>query len=70
MADFDSGPVLQVNTRQQIMILDEGLCTLPKTLKDRKKRRLFGSVQIKHLVIEFRPIKDIGDNFRAIAIVV
>ena len=40
MADSDSGPGSQVNTRQQAMILDERLCPLPKTLKNRKKRRV------------------------------
>ena len=52
------------------MILDERLCALPKTMEDGKKES--GSVQIKlklHLS-GFHLIKAIGDNFRAIAIVV
>ena len=35
----DSGPVSQANTRQQTIILAEGLSNLPKTLIDREKRR-------------------------------
>ena len=72
MADSNSGPESQTNTHQQGIILDEQLCISPKTLKDRKKMRV-GSVQIKlkhNKVIELRLIKGIGDNFRAIAIVV
>ena len=37
LTDSDSGTETKVNTRQP-MILDERLCTLPKTLKDEKKR--------------------------------
>ena len=40
LIDSDSSPESQVYTRQQTMILDERLCIRPKTVKDRKKRRV------------------------------
>ena len=68
MADSDSDPESQVNTRQQTMILDERLCTLPKTLKYGKKRRVIVCRYILSVifVIEFHTINGIGDSFRRI----
>ena len=68
-ADSDSGSESRANTRQQTMILDEQLCIL--LIMAGKTGN--GIVQIKlkrHLLIGFCLVNDIGDNFKAISIVV
>ena len=40
LADYNTSPESQTSIRRQTMILDKRLCTLPKRLKDRKKRRV------------------------------
>ena len=58
----DSVPESQYANRQQTMILAERLCIVPKTLKGRKKMR--EEIKLKrHLVLTFRLIKGIWDNF-------